>query len=219
MVLSAVAVWGTFLLALRAESGVRIVAVLALIHLAALIAAAQVGGDLRSRLELVAAVALPALGTADLDERAAGTLGWWDTGMILLAAVLHLALCLEQAQRRRPRLEATSSEPSRPLLAPVRRARHRLVLVVLTGFVALVTLARAASLRSDASLASTWGDAGTGAAILVTSVPIVLGAHLALTVFATRFRRTPVSASSGAASRLVFWGVLAVGAATLLVLR
>lgn len=217
MTLSFVALWGTFLLAFRGDGGVRIIAVLALIHLGALIAAVRLGGDLRSRMELVAAIVLPSLGATELDRRAAGTLGWSDAGMIVVVTALHLALCLEQAQRRRPKLSAASSEPSRPLVAPVRRAWRRLALVAATALVALVSLARAASLRSDASLASTWGDAGIGASVLVTSVPIVLGVHLALTVFATRFRRT--QAPSGAASRLVFWGALAVLAATLIVLR
>jgi hypothetical protein len=192
-------------------------AAFASVHVLLLAFVSRLAARTRARLELAIAVLLPCTALAFVDRNAAAHVEPLGATLLLATCVLHVGLCLDHAQRRRSRLASTATEPSTTLPAPKRRATYRSLLLGVTGTVTLVSLAHAVSLRSDASLASTWGDAATGASILVASVPIVLGTHVALAVVAPRFRRA--GPKPGALSRLVLWAVIGATAITLLVVR
>lgn len=217
VVVSALGVWVALTTTGETRSSLPILAASCAAHVGLLLAVRRFADPRRARAEIAASVLLPALGAAFVEHHAAASLELVGVTFALFAAALHVGITLDHAQRRRPVLAATQLEPTRPVTAPVRRRIYRSLLLAATFAVTLVSLARAVSLRADASLSSTWGDAAAGASILAAAVPIVLGAHLALSVIAPRFRRgqTP----PGGLSRLIIWGALATAAAVALAMR
>lgn len=217
VVLSALALWAALSPFVSGTNGLVVPASFAASHTLVLVGLSRLAPTTRARGELMVAVILPAVAAALLDRHAALALPPMGTALFFGACMVHVGLCLEQSVRRHARLESKATEPVMPLPATKRRALYRTLLLLVTCAAAVACVARAVSLRSDAALASSWGDAATGASILVASVPIVLGAHIGLALLASRFRRSPPK--PGALSRLVIWGALALVATTLLALR
>jgi hypothetical protein len=217
VVLSALALWAALSPFVSGTNGLVVPASFAASHTLVLFGLSRLTPTTRARGEIGVGVLLPAAAAALLDRHAGLALPPLGTALFFGACMLHVALCLDQAVRRHARLESRATEPVMSVVATKRRALYRALLLFATCSVAVLCVARAVSLRSDAALASSWGDAATGASILVAAVPIVLGAHIALALLASRFRRSPPK--PGALSRLVIWGALALAATTLLALR